>query len=185
MAARWRMTIGILAAAAVGAWLLWPAPRARRPARPAEISSVVELQEWKIDDVAITGETTVRLTARSNFQCAGRFNTDAKAWSNVAFTQPRPNPAKGYTKPFLHVEYRFVEADGDGVKVAARGPLNHSRSNRGECNFKGPTRPPLVPGEYELQLVVGVEPAEAPFYDGLPYTYHVLARCPADIASPN
>lgn len=156
-----------------------------RPRQPAELSPVVDLKEWQVDNVSIGSETTVHLVAGSNVPCSGGFQTDPKAWFNVSRSLKRPDPTpQGYTKPFLHIVCRFVHAEGDAVKIAAERTLNHSRSDRGECRFQGPVRVPAIPGEYELQLLAGVEPPEAPFWGGLPYEWHVLARCNADVAPP-
>jgi hypothetical protein len=41
-----------------------------------------------------------------------------------------------------------------------------------------------VPGEYELQLAIGVEPPQSRLYGGLPYEWHVISRCDAVVALP-
>jgi hypothetical protein len=143
--------------------------------KPTPLSTVVDLREWRIND-EVPGNTITRpLRCGTEFKIAGKLRTDPKQWSNVAATFKRP-PKTGYTKPFLHLAYRFAAADGEGVRLVFSWPLNHSRSNKGEIGFHEDAPPPRIPGTYELQLVVGIEPAEGPNWGGLPYEYHVIAR---------
>ena len=182
MSVRTRILAGSAVAFGLCGWFFWPEQRAERPKLPGVLSPIVELREWKVGDDIVGNDTTVRLTASSDCECTGEFHADPKAWSNVLKSATRPGP-KGYTKPFLHIVCRFVAAEGDGVKVATRGSLNHRRSDSGHCTFRGDVRVPAMPGTYELQLLLKAEPPETPYWDHLPYEWHLLARCDAEVTA--
>jgi hypothetical protein len=178
------LVVGLgLAAGVAGCLLLWPESRVVRPTTVTPLSNVVELLEWRIDDAVVAADTVVQITFRENRQCSGSFKTDPKKWSNVAKTYKLPG-TKGYTKPFLHVESRLVRADGENVAIASTRPLLHSHSDQNVIKFKGPSGFTAVPGEYELQLAIGVEPAESKIDAKLPYEWHVIARCDAEVVLP-
>jgi hypothetical protein len=174
---------GVAAIAGLAAWIWLREFRAHRPATPATLSTIVDLTQWTIDGSAIGAETALKLTAASDVQCAGQFHADPKAWSNIP-KSVRPPPRNGYTKPFLVLLCQFLVADGAGTKIAIHRRLNFRKSDRGECSFADKVRVPAMAGEYELQLVVGVEPPDARTWDEPHVDWHVLARCNADVSGP-
>ena len=173
------LALGVVGGA-IALWIGWPEPRAERPRSQSPLSTVIELVLWEIDGQQISNDSTLEFNRLSHFQCTGTFKTDPKDWSNVADTGIRRR-LKPYTKPFLKLACCSAAADGDGVAISHRRYLNHVRTNQPEIDFKGKGQSPPVPGEYELQLAVNVEPAAAKYDDRIPSEWFVIARCTAQV----
>jgi hypothetical protein len=154
------------------AWLGKAEP-ASAPASLPAFSTAVQLADW--DLAAEPGVTrVVEWAAEARIATQGVLTVKPADWSNVQIGAGRLS-RQNADRPLLHVAARFARANGESVRIEKVSWLSHRKFRDGRVTFRGEITCPTLPGDYQLQLAVGEQPAIAALGGEGRWTWHVVA----------